>query len=159
MSSICLAEVVKFLCATKSSHGCRRSTHRWDLSWAGARLRCACGYHGCNGEDHAIPKYLIAASYSADVLKGLQKDKASGRQQAVRAALERLGGNLEATYFALGEDDVYIIVDLPDNVTATALGINVSATGLVRTRTTALLTVEEVDSALEKSVEYRSPGG
>jgi uncharacterized protein with GYD domain len=106
-----------------------------------------------------MPKYLIAASYSADGLKGLQRDKASGRQQAVRAAIERLGGNLEATYFALGEDDVYIIVDLPDNVTATAFGINVSATGLVHTRTTALLTVEEVDRALEKGVEYRSPGG
>jgi uncharacterized protein with GYD domain len=105
-----------------------------------------------------MPKYLIAGSYSADGLKGLQKDKASGRQQAVRAALEGLGGRLEATYFALGEDDVYVIVDLPDDVTAAALGITGSATGLVRTRTTALLTVEEVDRALEKGVNYRAPG-
>jgi uncharacterized protein with GYD domain len=54
---------------------------------------------------------------------------------------------------------VYLIVDLPDNVSAAALGIAASATGLVRTRTTALMSVEEVDRALEKTVNYRPPGG
>jgi uncharacterized protein with GYD domain len=106
-----------------------------------------------------MPKYLISGSYTADGLKGLQKDKASGRQQAVRATVESLGGKLESVYYALGEDDVYVIVDLPDHITATAIGITVSATGLVRTWTTALMTVEEVDRALEKSVNYRPPGG
>jgi len=61
-------------------------------------------------------------------------------------------------YFALGEDDVCGIVDYPDNITAAALGIAISAAGLVRTQTTALLTVEEVDRALEKTVNYRPPG-
>jgi uncharacterized protein with GYD domain len=106
-----------------------------------------------------MPKYLICASYSAEGLKGLQKDKASGRRRAIIAAVESVGGKLECAYMALGEDDVYAIVDLPDSATAAALGVTVSATGLVRTRTTALLTVEEVDRALEKSVSYRPPGG
>ena len=105
-----------------------------------------------------MPKYLISASYSAEGLRGLQRDKASGRRQAVTAAVEGLGGKVECVYFALGEDDVYVIVDLPDHVTAAAMGIAGSATGLVRTRTTALMTVEEVDRALEKSVNYRAPG-
>ena len=43
-------------------------------------------------------------------------------------------------------------------VSAAALGIATSATGLVRTRTTALMTAEEVDRALEKTVNYRAPG-
>jgi uncharacterized protein with GYD domain len=106
-----------------------------------------------------MPKYLICASYSAEGLKGLQKDKASGRRRAMAAAFEGLGGKLEGVYYALGEDDVYVVADLPDNVTAAACGLAVSATGLARTRTTALLTVEEVDRALEKSVNYRPPGG
>jgi uncharacterized protein with GYD domain len=105
-----------------------------------------------------MPKYLISGSYSADGLKGLQKDKASGRRKALAAALEGVGGKLECAYFAFGEDDVYVIADLPDNISAAALGITASATGLVRTRTTALMTVEEVDRALEKSVNYRAPG-
>lgn len=106
-----------------------------------------------------MPKYLTAVSYSAEGLRGLQKDKASSRQQAARAAVEGLGGRLDCFYYALGEDDAYAIVDLPDNVTAAALGIAASATGLIRIRTTALMTVEEVDRALEKSVSYRPPGG
>jgi uncharacterized protein with GYD domain len=105
-----------------------------------------------------MPKYLISASYSAEGLRGLQRDKASGRRQAVTTAIEGLGGKVEAFYNALGADDAYVIADLPDNSTAAALGIAVSVAGLVRTRTTALLTVEETDRALEKSVNYRAPG-
>jgi uncharacterized protein with GYD domain len=105
-----------------------------------------------------MAKYLISASYTAEGLRGLQKDKASGRRQAVAAAVEGLGGRIECLYYALGHDDVYVIVDMPDNSAAAALGIAVSAAGLAHTRTTALMTVEEVDRALEKSVNYRAPG-
>jgi uncharacterized protein with GYD domain len=103
-------------------------------------------------------KYLIQAAYNAEGLKGLQKDKASGRKQAVAKAVEGLGGKLEAMYFTLGEHDVLLIVDMPDAVNGAALGLKVSATGLVRTTTTSLLTIEETDRALAKSVDYRAPG-
>ena len=105
-----------------------------------------------------MPKYMISASYSAEGLRGLQRDKASGRRQAVTTAVEGVGGKIEGFYYALGEDDAYVIVDLPDNVSATALGIAISAAGLARTKTTVLMTVEEVDRALEKTVNYRAPG-
>src|SRR3984893_15280901 len=105
-----------------------------------------------------MPKYLISASYSAEGLRGLQKDKASGRRQAVTAAVEGLGGKVEGFYNGLGADDVYVMVALLGNSTAAAIGVTASATGLVRTRTTALLTVEETDRALEKTINYRAPG-
>ena len=105
-----------------------------------------------------MPKYLIEASYTAEGLKGLHKDKSSGRRAAVAKAVEALGGKLEAYYFALGEHDVVTIVDLPDTVSATALALTVSGTGLARTRTTVLMTVEETDKALAKKVAYRGPG-
>jgi uncharacterized protein with GYD domain len=105
-----------------------------------------------------MPKYMIQASYTAEGLKGLQKDKASGRKAAVSQAVESLGGRLEAVYYAFGDHDVFVILDLPDNVSASALSLAVSASGLVRTKTTPLLTVEETDKALHKSVTYRAPG-
>jgi uncharacterized protein with GYD domain len=105
-----------------------------------------------------MPKYLIQASYSAEGLKGLQKDKASGRKAAVSQAVEGLGGRIDAMYYAFGDHDVVIVLDLPDNVSASALSLSVSASGLVRTKTTPLLTVEEADKALQKSVTYRAPG-
>ncbi|HUC17321.1 MAG TPA: GYD domain-containing protein [Acetobacteraceae bacterium] len=105
-----------------------------------------------------MPKFLFATSYTAEGLKGLQKDKASGRKKAAVAAVESLGGKLDAMYFALGSDDVFVIAELPDAVAAAALGLAVSASGLIETRTTALLTVEECDRAIEKTVKFRAPG-
>ena len=102
-----------------------------------------------------MPKYLVEAAYSADGLKGLQKDKATGRRAVVTKAVEGLGGKVEAFYYALGDHDVISIVDLSNAVSATALALAASATGLVRTKTTALLTVEETDQALGKKVDFR----
>jgi uncharacterized protein with GYD domain len=105
-----------------------------------------------------MAKYLIEASYTAEGLRGLQKDKASGRKQAVSKMVESLEGKVEAMYFALGDHDVVLIVDMPDIVSGAALSLAVSATGLVRTKSTALLTVEETDRALAKKIVYRAPG-
>ena len=105
-----------------------------------------------------MPKYLIQASYTAEGIKGLHKDKASGRKAAVAASLETLGGKLETMYWSFGADDVISIFDLPDNVSAAALALAVSAAGAVKIRTTPLMTVEEVDKALAKTTNYRAPG-
>ena len=50
------------------------------------------------------------------------------------------------------------IVDVPDNVTAAALAIGISSTGTVGTRTTVLLTAEEIDQATKKSLSFRPAG-
>jgi uncharacterized protein with GYD domain len=105
-----------------------------------------------------MPKYLIQASYTADGIKGLRKDKASGRKAAVSKAAEALGGKLESFYFALGEDDVFVVFDMPDTASVAALSLAASSSGAVRTRTTALMTVEEADKALATNVSYRAPG-
>jgi uncharacterized protein with GYD domain len=106
-----------------------------------------------------MAKFMITGSYTADGLKGLFKDKASGRLAAIRQTMDGFGGKLESAYFALGQDDVILIVDLPDIVAASAISLAVSATGLVKTRTVALLTVEETDKALATTVRFRPPGG
>lgn len=105
-----------------------------------------------------MAKYLIEASYTAEGLKGLQRDRASGRRDAIAKAFEAAGGKLEAMYYCLGEHDVIVIGDMPDIADITALCVAVGASGLVRPKTTALLTVEEADRALAKSTTYRAPG-
>ena len=105
-----------------------------------------------------MPKFLVEANYTAEGIKGLVKDKASGRKAALAQAIKKLGGKLDAMYFCLGENDVVVIADVPDHVTAAALSMAASASGLVRTKTTALLTVDEADEALSKTVSYRAPG-
>ncbi|HET7757308.1 MAG TPA: GYD domain-containing protein [Steroidobacteraceae bacterium] len=105
-----------------------------------------------------MPKYLVEATYTAEGLRGLHKDKASGRKQAVVKAVESLEGRVEAFYYAMGERDVVVIAELPDALSAAALSLAVSATGLVRASTTALLSTEEIDRALSKKLAYRGPG-
>ncbi len=105
-----------------------------------------------------MPKYLIQASYTAEGLKGLAKVKATGRKVAVSKMFEKAGAKIEAFYFSFGKEDVLLIVDAPDNVTVAALSIAASSGGFVRTRTTPLLTVEEVDKAFGKKIEYLGPG-
>ena len=105
-----------------------------------------------------MPKYLITASYTAEGAKGLLIDGGSKRREAAEQALKTVGGKLEAFYFAFGDADALIIVDAPDHATVAAASVTISASGAVRTKTTVLLTPEELDQATRKSVKYRAPG-
>jgi uncharacterized protein with GYD domain len=105
-----------------------------------------------------MPKYLIQASYTTEGLKGLIKDKASGRRAAIQKALKSVEAKMECFYYSFGDHDVVLVVDGPDNISAAALAFAVCSTGLARTSTTPLLTVEETDKALAKSVGYKGPG-
>ena len=105
-----------------------------------------------------MPKFLLAVSYTSEGIKGVRKDKASGRKAAASHAAESVGGRLEALYYCLGQDDAIAIVDVPDTAAAAALALAVSGSGLAHARTTALLTIEEADKALSASVSYRAPG-
>jgi uncharacterized protein with GYD domain len=105
-----------------------------------------------------MPKFLIKASYTTEGAKGLIKEGGSARRAAVQKIIEGLGGKVEAFYFAYGEDDALVIVDLPDAASGLALSLAVNASGAVRVSTTPLITVEEMDAASKKSVAYRAPG-
>jgi uncharacterized protein with GYD domain len=105
-----------------------------------------------------MPKYLVEASYTVEGVKGIQSAGGSSRRDAIAALAESVGGQLESFYFAFGERDVYTVVDLPDNESATAVALTVNASGAVKVRTTVLVTPEEVDAAAKRSVEYRAPG-
>jgi uncharacterized protein with GYD domain len=105
-----------------------------------------------------MPKYLVEASYTVEGVKGVQSAGGSSRRDAIAALSESVGGRLESFYFAFGERDVYTVIDLPDNESATAVALTVNASGAVKVRTTVLVTPEEVDAAAKRSVEYRAPG-
>ncbi|MGO9569409.1 MAG: GYD domain-containing protein [Desulfomonilaceae bacterium] len=105
-----------------------------------------------------MAKYLIQANYVGEGLKGLLKEGGSSRRAAIEKLYKSLGGTVEACYYAFGETDVYIIGDVPDNVSMAALALTVNATGAAIAKTTVLLTPEEIDEAVKKSPSYRPPG-
>lgn len=105
-----------------------------------------------------MAKYFLQASYTEEGLKGLLKEGGSKRRAAVEETIKGLGGKLEAFYYAFGDSDALVIVDVPDHVTATAASLTVNASGAARVKTTVLITPEEVDQATKKTVHYRPPG-
>ncbi len=105
-----------------------------------------------------MPHYLLQASYTAEGLKGLIKDTASGRRAAVKSIVKGAGGKLESMYFCFGKADVLVLMDLPDNTAAASLAAAVGASGLVKVTTTPLLTVEEMDKALARKITYKATG-
>jgi uncharacterized protein with GYD domain len=105
-----------------------------------------------------MPKYLWQVSYTAEGARGLAAEGGTGRRAAVEEMLNSVGGRLEAFYYAFGSEDLVVIADVPDNVSVAALSLRTAIGGAARSRTTVLLTPEEIDEAGRRNVEYRLPG-
>ena len=105
-----------------------------------------------------MSKYLLQGSYTEEGLKGLLKEGGSNRRQATEQVVKSVGGTLEAYYFAFGDNDFFLIADLPDNVSATALSLVGNSTGTINAKVTVLLTPEDVDEATKRTVDFRPAG-
>lgn len=105
-----------------------------------------------------MSKYMIRASYTQQGLHGLIQEGGSSRRAAITRAVESVGGELESIYYAFGEEDVYIILEMPDHASVAGLSLAISAAGGIACNTTVLLTPEEIDEAVKTVVDYRAPG-
>lgn len=105
-----------------------------------------------------MPKYLFEASYTPEGVRGLKDAGAASRAKAVDEMVTALGGQLDSFHFAFGDVDAYVVADLPDDEAAAAAAFTVGASPMTTLRTIKLLTLEEADAAISRSVSYRPPG-
>ena len=105
-----------------------------------------------------MPKYLFSGSYTPEGYRGLMEEGGSKRIEAAKQALGSVGGSLESFYFSFGQKDFYIIVDLPDNVTTTAVILAGNVTGTFTIHGVPLLTPEDLDEAVKVGVDFQPPG-
>ena len=129
-----------------------------ELFNAALSVRCSARVQASPRRGKDMPKYLVQASYTVDGVKGVQSAGGTARRDAVAKLAESVGGKLESFHFAFGETDAFVILDLPDNQSAAAASLAVSATGFAASRVVVLLTPEEVDEAMRRSPDYRAPG-
>lgn len=106
-----------------------------------------------------MARYLFQGSYSTEGARGLLREGGTRRREAVERLLRSLGGRLEAFYYGFGDTDLYMIVDVPDNVAAASASLIVGASGAGRWRTVVLLTAEEMDRAAASGASYQAPQG
>lgn len=98
-----------------------------------------------------MPHYMIEVGYTAEGWAALVKNP-QNRIEAVRPAVEKAGGMIEAGYYAFGKYDIVIIVELPDNTSAAGLAIAFAAGGALRgIKTTPLLTPGEAVEAMKQA--------
>jgi len=95
--------------------------------------------------------YLLQIAYTPEATAALLRNPAD-RKAALAAPLAKLGGAMDHAWFAFGDYDVVGILNLPNNVSAAALALAVSAGGACRAvKTTPLMTIEEGIEALKKA--------
>jgi uncharacterized protein with GYD domain len=107
-----------------------------------------------------MPKYLVEGRYTSDGLKGVAREGASRRRGDIEKTIESVGGKLETIYFAFGDADFYIIMDVPDNVSAAALSVVANGSGFVTSKIIVLMTTDEIDQAIRKTatIQFSPPG-
>ena len=107
-----------------------------------------------------MAKYLIQVTYSDSALAELVSHP-QDRGAVISELFERLGGSVEVFYHAMGDCDVVLIAEFPDNETLSAIHFAVRSTGAVKNlETTTLLSREEAVNALRRASGsgYQPPG-
>ena len=98
-----------------------------------------------------MPYFLQQIAYTTEGWTALVKNP-QDRIEAVRPAIEKLGGKIENAFFSFGEYDIILVLQMPDNVNAAAIAIAFAAGGAVRTvKTTPLLTRAEGLEAVKRA--------
>ena len=106
-----------------------------------------------------MPLYMWQGAYAPEGWATLV-EKPQNRVQAVRPAIERLGGKMRNAFFSFGEYDVVLIVEMPNNVSAAALSMAIASGGAVKnSKITVLLSPEDGLAAMKKAstAGYRPP--
>ena len=98
-----------------------------------------------------MPTYMIQGSYGIEGLSAIVKEP-QNRIQAIKPAVENLGGKLINAYFCFGDYDFVLIVELPDNISAVGISMAFGAGGAVKSiKTTPLLSATETMEAMKKA--------
>jgi uncharacterized protein with GYD domain len=107
--------------------------------------------------EQARHKYFFRAVYTPEGMKDLQRRSATALRAGVQKFDESAGCKLEAWYFDYTESANYGFVDCPDEIAMATISATANAAGFVRVTFKPVLTPEEMDKALAKSVATRPP--
>jgi uncharacterized protein with GYD domain len=107
-----------------------------------------------------MPYYLVQISDSPEGWQALLKQDLETRLQVVYAVVEKLGGKVEGCWSSFGDYDWVLTCQMPENISAAAFALAMSAGGSIKAfKTTPLLTVQETAAALQKAAAsgYQPP--
>jgi len=95
--------------------------------------------------------YIVLANFTE---QGIHKIKDSPkRAEAFKNMAKKCGATVKDVYWTLGQYDVVAVVDAPDDIAMTALGLSTGALGNVRTQTLRAFTHSDMTKILGKMVQ------
>lgn len=100
-----------------------------------------------------MAKYLFQIAYTDIGHQDFLKEGGTNWHKTVETAVRSLNGWLEAFYFSFGETDIFVIAELPDQVSAAAFSLILSSAGAARIKTTVLISPAEIDQATKMSIK------
>ena len=95
-----------------------------------------------------MPAYIVLMSWTDQGVRTV-KDTVQRREQA-DALAERHGARIEQVYWTVGPYDIVAILDAPDDESATALMLELSSAGNLRTTTLRAYDREEMSGILQR---------
>lgn len=103
-----------------------------------------------------MTQYLIEAKYT-DAAWAAMAAAPQDRSKLLNAVLSKLGGRVDQFWFSFGDFDAFVIVELPDNISAAAVQFaGLAGGGFKSLKTTPLLSVPAAMAAMKKAGELRA---
>ena len=107
-----------------------------------------------------MPLFLAQVSYTPEAWAALVRNPHDRLTQVLTPLMRDLGGRTHGAWLSFGDYDVVVVYEVPDNVSAAAAAIAISAGGAVKSvKSTPLMTVEQGVEAMTKakSLTYSPP--
>jgi uncharacterized protein with GYD domain len=105
-----------------------------------------------------MKRFMFKVSYTKDGMQGVLKEGGASRVTTIEKMAADMGGSIASFDFAFGDTDVYVIAEMPDEITAAAVATAVAASGAAAVETVVLLSADDIDAAIAKHAPYRAPG-
>jgi len=92
--------------------------------------------------------YIVLSSFTDQGIRNVKET--AKRADAVKELAKKFGATAKEFFWTLGNYDVVVIFEAPDDASMTALGLAIGAGGNVRTQTLRAFSREEMNGVLAK---------
>jgi uncharacterized protein with GYD domain len=88
-----------------------------------------------------MPTYISLVRWTENGIKNVKESPS--RLEAAKQAYEAMGGEIKAFYMVMGQYDMVVVGEVPDDVTASKLALTIGSKGSIRTETFRAYTEDE----------------
>jgi uncharacterized protein with GYD domain len=96
-----------------------------------------------------MPTYVALANFTDQGIKNFRDTLR--RSEDFRGVVEKSGGQVHLQLWTLGQYDIVVIMDFPDDETAAAVALQTAALGNVRTTTLKAFDAEQVSAIIQRA--------